>query len=365
MTAPGSILLPRPEPIVRADDVAYVAFEKPDLDLAERFLLDFGLVRAAREPQRLAMRGAGPLPCAYLAHAGTRSRYLGAAFRVAARADLEALARATKTEIEAHDEIAGGGARVRLTDPAGFRVDVVHGLREVEPLPIRSEALPQNTPLHKPRVNRPQRPEAGPARIVRLGHVVLQATDFRRSAEWYMRHLGLIPTDVQCLDDGSPNLAFMRCDRGPRPADHHTVVVFGGVADAYGHSAFEVVDLDEVGMGQQALRAGGWQHVWGIGRHILGSQIFDYWKDPWGDEVEHYADGDVFDASAPTGYHSFDPGLLWMWGDDLPADFGPQLTPAALAGIAGRIATGRLSLAHLRALKSSTARPPRPWLAKR
>jgi hypothetical protein len=25
-----------------------------------------------------------------------------------------------------------------------------------------------------------------------------------------------------------------------------------------------------------------------LGRHIPGSQIFDYWKDPWGDKPEHY-----------------------------------------------------------------------------
>jgi hypothetical protein len=179
-----------------------------------------------------------------------------------------------------------------------------------------------------------------------------------------MRHLGLIPTDVQCLDDGRPNLAFLRCDRGPLPADHHTVVVFGGIADAYGHSAYEVLDLDEVAMGQQVLKAGGWRHVWGLGRHILGSQIFDYWKDPWGDEMEHYADGDVFDAHHPTEYHPMDPSLLWMWGEDLPADFGPQLTPSALARVAKHVATGRLSLGRMKMLKQSMDRPARPWLAR-
>ena len=50
----------------------------------------------------------------------------------------------------------------------------------------------------------------------------------------------------------------------------------------YGHSSFEVVDADAVGMGQRVLLKRGWRHAWGIGRHILGSQIFDYWEDPWG-----------------------------------------------------------------------------------
>ena len=60
---------------------------------------------------------------------------------------------------------------------------------------------------------------------------------------------------------------------------------------------------DAVGMGQRVLRDRGWKHAWGIGRHILGSQIFDYWQDPWGDKHEHYCDGDLFTADQPTGVH--------------------------------------------------------------
>ena len=69
----------------------------------------------------------------------------------------------------------------------------------------------------------------------------------------------------------------------------------------YSHSAYEVVDADAVGMGQRVLRESGWTHAWGIGRHILGSQIFDYWQDPWGDKHEHYCDGDLFTADAADG----------------------------------------------------------------
>lgn len=361
---PGSLPLVRPEPIIKVDDVAYVMFQKPDLDLLERFLLDFGLVRQARSEGALHMRSAASQHHVYVAFRGADSRFLGIGFRAASRADLDLLARAAGAAVQPSGD-PGGGERVTLTDPAGFRIEVVHGMSELEPLPIRHEPLVVNTPQRKLRVNQMQRPPLRPAQVVRLGHVVLQATDFETSAQWYMRHLGLIPTDVQCLPNGAPNLAFMRVDRGERPADHHTVVVFGGIADAYGHSAYEVVDLDEVGMGQQVLRRGGWKHVWGIGRHILGSQIFDYWKDPFGDEMEHYADGDVFDAAQPTAYHSFDPALLWMWGHDLPADFGPKFTPSALVGVAKRLVTGRLSLEKMRQLKQVMAQPARPWLAKR
>ena len=48
--------------------------------------------------------------------------------------------------------------------------------------------------------------------------------------------------------------------------------------------------------GHDWLKEKGRRHEWGVGRHILGSQIFDYWRDPWGHTLEHWTDGDLLDA---------------------------------------------------------------------
>jgi hypothetical protein len=78
-----------------------------------------------------------------------------------------------------------------------------------------------------------------------------------------------------------------------------------------------------MGMGAEWLKEKGWdkQHVWGIGRHMLGSQVFDYWRDPFGNMVEHYADGDLFDASVPTSAHAVGKDSLYMWGPAVPQEF--------------------------------------------
>jgi len=360
---PGTMPLVRPEPLVRVDGIAYVAFERPDLALAERFLTDFGLIATERRHDALHLRAAGSAPFCYVVRKGPTARYLGAGFTAATGGDLDVLAaQPGASRIERVDD-PGGGARVVLTDPKGFRVEVVHGAAAVEPLPARREPTSRNTPLAKPRVNAGQRPALHPAEVWRLGHLVLTTPDFETLASWYMRNLGLLPTDVQCLPDGTPALAFLRCDRGTQPADHHTVVIAGSIEAGFGHAAFEVLDLDEIGMGHNVLRAGGWTHVWGIGRHILGSQLFDYWSDPWGAEHEHYADGDVFDASWPTGYHGFGRAGLWMWGQDVPAGFGVKLGPRELASLAWRLATGEVRVERLRQLKAVMDRPARPWLA--
>jgi Leu/Phe-tRNA-protein transferase len=73
----------------------------------------------------------------------------------------------------------------------------------------------------------------------------LGAIEFETTARWYMDNFGLIPSDIQTLEDQTPVLAFMRCDRGKEPADHHTIVVAQNVANSYSHCAFEVIDLDD------------------------------------------------------------------------------------------------------------------------
>src|SRR5260370_1103668 len=58
----------------RINDIAYVTYRCPDLDLAERFLGDFGMVRAARTEHALYMRGAGPRHHIYVARRAATPR---------------------------------------------------------------------------------------------------------------------------------------------------------------------------------------------------------------------------------------------------------------------------------------------------
>lgn len=74
------------------------------------------------------------------------------------------------------------------------------------------------------------------------------------------------------------------------------------VVNEFSHAAFECIDLDDVAMGHAWLPERGWEHAWGMGRHLLGSQIFDYWRDPWYDKLEHYVDSDLFTADKPTDF---------------------------------------------------------------
>ena len=80
-------------PLIKVEDLAWLEFEKADLDAAQAFLADFGFTLVDRSPDMVRVRGhwAGT-PC-LVVRRGPRSRFLGPAFRAAAREDLDRVAR--------------------------------------------------------------------------------------------------------------------------------------------------------------------------------------------------------------------------------------------------------------------------------
>lgn len=322
-----------PAPVAKAIELAYLVFERPDLERAKAFLVDFGL-RVEHENERtLFLRGTGDAPFMYRVDRGPRARFVGLAFEVEARSALTALAALPEGSAVEPEDGPGGGERVVLTDPSGFKVIAVCGRSRVAPLAHR-DPLAFNAPDAVRRINAGQRPPALPAEIVRLGHVVLEVPEYQVTCAWYTRNFGLIPSDVQVLADGSPAVTFFRLDRGTVPTDHHTLALAQGVMPIYSHSAYEVVDLDAVGMAQRFLRQAGYSHAWGIGRHLLGSQVFDYWIDPFGDKHELYCDGDLCTADHPTGVHPTSRKMMSQWGQIMPASFTrPKLSLSNVASV--------------------------------
>jgi catechol 2,3-dioxygenase-like lactoylglutathione lyase family enzyme len=315
-------------PLVKIAGLAWLEFEKPDLARAERFLVDFGFTVADRTPEALVLRGHWAGTAGLVVRRGAGSRFVGPAFAADARADLERLARATDTRVTAHR----GGLAVELTDPSGIPVRVVHGVPELPALPER-DPLPLNFGTYPVRANATQRPVRHAAQVQRLGHVVFGTTRFRAALDWYLDTLGMIASDFLYLDgqrERGPVMAFIRCDLGSVPSDHHTVAMALQPRTGYLHSAYQVTDLDEVAAAGEYLRERGYRHAWGIGRHIQGSQIFDYWRDPDRLMFEHYTDGDVFDCSMQPGWAPMSVSGLSQWGPKATADFTGAREPSVL-----------------------------------
>ena len=302
--------------LIKIEDIGHVRFRAPDLTRLTAFLLDFGLTPTGASDGGVFMRGVGTSPFLYAAEAGEPG-FAALGLRAASRADLEVLARAEGAPLEPLDAPGGGGV-VRLTDPDGFRIEVVAGQAPVAPLPSPPGRAPWNSITAQPRRGDTVRLAAGPARVERLGHVVLNVTDFRVSERWYKDRFGFITSDEVAVSPQFTLGAFLRCDRGETPTDHHTLFLAQGPAAKFNHAAFEVADLDDLMVGHQHLKAAGHTQAWGVGRHILGSQVFDYWRDPWGHAVEHWTDGDLFTASSGSRVVPLADLIGVQWGPATP-----------------------------------------------
>ena len=317
-------------PIIKVDDLAWLEFEKPDLARAEAFSHAFGFGITLRTRDELHLRGADTgSPCVII-RSGKRNRFCGMAFQ-ADTFDLARLASATDSRITPLPDSIGG-CSVDLLDPNDIAVRVVTGMHPLDAVP-RQTPLTFNVGREPPRVNATQRPARTPAVVERLGHLVLQSTRYLHTLNWYLDTLGMIVSDFLYFDgqrDRGPTMSFIRCDRGTAPADHHTLAIALGPADRYVHSAYQVCDLDALASGGEYLKHLGYQRSWGIGRHIQGSQIFDYWRDPDGFLVEHFTDGDRFDNTLEPGWTPFTASGLAQWGPPASRDFlGTDVRAAA------------------------------------
>ncbi|MEU7812990.1 VOC family protein [Pseudonocardia sp. NPDC049154] len=325
-------------PVIKVRDLAWLEFEKPDLERAELFAAAFGFVTASRTSSELQLRGSDAgTPCV-LIRRGPRSRLIGSAFQAADRSDLLRLAEVTGRTVSALPETLGG-VGVDLVDPSGARVRVVADTHQLPGLPAQ-QPLSCNVGHEATRVNATQRPPRAPAAVQRLGHVVLQTNRYLETLDWYLHHLGLIVSDFLYYPgqrERGPVMSFIRCDRGAIPTDHHTLAMALGPSNRYVHSAYQVADLDALAAGGEFLREHGYQRSWGIGRHIQGSQVFDYWRDPDGFLVEHFSDGDLFDNTLEPGWAPMTASGLAQWGPPATKDF-LGMTP------------GRESLRELRAI---------------
>jgi catechol 2,3-dioxygenase-like lactoylglutathione lyase family enzyme len=151
------------------------------------------------------------------------------------------------------------------------------------------------------------------ARPRKLGHVVAGSTDIEASNKFFTEGIGFKVSDSV---KGVAN--FMRCSN-----DHHNLLVQKAPVQFLHHTSWQVQDVDEIGLGAQALLSKDpARHVWGFGRHHIGSNFFWYFRDPAGNFSEYYSDLDVivddqlWKPQVWEGMRS-----LYSWGPPPPASF--------------------------------------------
>ncbi|MFN0301770.1 MAG: VOC family protein [Burkholderiales bacterium] len=310
---------------IKVNKFVYGRLQSPNLDQAEEFLTSFGMVRAERTATKLFMRGTDPEQFLHATELGD-PKPLAFGYFARSEDDLKALAKTPGASgIENVDE-PGGGKRVCLTDPNGFRVEILHGQAKANPLPMPEYKV--NWAEDKYRRTELMRLPKGPAMVKCAGHGVITTTDLKKTLQWYRDTLGFVSSDDIYVEKKENVIAsFNRLNNGPEYVDHHVFFALQAPKSGLNHVSYESRDIDSIFIGHNVMKAKGYRHTWGIGRHVLGSQVFDYWYDPWNRVHEHWADSDVLNEAAGSKLLTPEEAFQNQWGPDIPQEFLGHTVP--------------------------------------
>ncbi|KAJ5502822.1 hypothetical protein N7463_005696 [Penicillium fimorum] len=317
---------------------AYVSYGHPDLDEASAFALDFGLIEVDRTESPVETRfyrGYGDQPLVYVVTKTELPVFLGATYEVESALDLDrALLVPGAVKREIMDSQPGGGERVSISGPDGVPFHLIYGQslvnRQEPPLqfePLNYPADGDGNETRKPRRGKGQRPQLGPAPVHKLGHCGYRVTDVGAAVDFYTTYFNFAQSDTLAnpVKPGEQLFVFLHIDKGEIYSDHHSFFITtvdepDGSHHPAGahHAAFEVHDFDVQFVSHDFLVNAGYKPFWGVGRHVLGSQIFDYWYDKSGFVLEHYADGDIVNKDTQFVELTVKDNLS-IWGPDMPA----------------------------------------------
>ncbi len=313
---------------IKAAEFAFPRMEAPDLDEMEEFLTHFGLIRAERTPDSLYMRGVDGHHHLHAVHKGG-TKFIGFAYHAASEDDLKRLAKLPGASgIETLNE-PGGGKRVRA-EGAQRLPDRGHP-RHVRPCRRPRWSAIRSTPAAIRCAARAglMRLAKSPTPIQRIGHGVLSTPKVKETVAWFRETLGMIRSDdVYAGDKENVIGAFSRLDRGDEYVDHHVLFCVHNEKTGLNHVSYEAQDIDAVFQDHEHIKkVGKYEHMWGIGRHLLGSQVYDYWSDPWGRVHERWADTDRLNAANGGHLLSVEEGFQSQWGERPPERFIGHASP--------------------------------------
>ena len=148
----------------------------------------------------------------------------------------------------------------------------------------------------------------------KLSHVVLGSPDAAATCRLLCEGLGFRVSDRL----PEVNATFLRCG-----SDHHDVLVQPAPRPFMHHTAWELGSVDEVGRAaMRMLERDPARQVWGLGRHLVGSNYFWYLRDPAGNFAEYSSDVDTISDDAawqPGDFHGR--AQLYAWGPPPPLEF--------------------------------------------
>ncbi|MGV3654554.1 MAG: VOC family protein [Noviherbaspirillum sp.] len=151
------------------------------------------------------------------------------------------------------------------------------------------------------------------AKILRLGHLVLKAAQYRETVDFFEQVL-----NFRVSDKIGEAVTFMRCF--PNPLHHSFGISNGNGENSLHHLNFMVTDIDDIGLAMWRFKRLEVPIVFGPGRHPTSNSIFLYALDPDGITVEYSFGMEEFPERDAREPRQLPPGLKSIDSWEGPVD---------------------------------------------
>ena len=296
---------------VAVHSVDRFVFTVPDLAVAKKFYATFGL-DVHEFDGRLDLYTFGHPHCwASIFQSGEHKQLQYLRYGIFAEDEQELSKRIDSLGLGMPPHPLGDGQGLWLRDPDGIATQLVVAPK-VSPSAKTSPSLPGTVLPGQGAA--PSRSKVAAVRPRYLSHILRFTPDVTRMIAFCRDVLGL-----RLSDHSGEIIAFIHTPHG---SDHHLVAFAKSHAPGLHHSSWDLGSVNEVGAGAEQMRNAGWGKGWGVGRHVLGSNYFNYVQDPWGSFCEYSCDIDFVPADLdwPTADHP-PADSLYVWGPAVPEDF--------------------------------------------
>lgn len=214
---------------IHAVRLSHVHYQHPDLEQAVQFFLDFGMVIAQKDHDKVFLRGFGDQLYCYIAEISPDSKrhFIGGFWEVESLEELQKAALLPGATDVRDNNAPGRGKIVEVQDPNGYVVGFVYGQNpcsRLEKDKLEKTETIQNGSILKRRMGDVRRFIQAPSPVHKLGHYgfVLPPNRFLPTLQWYTTHLNLKITDATYNpESGEDESCFIHIDRGTQYTDHH------------------------------------------------------------------------------------------------------------------------------------------------